>query len=214
MQDFPANSRRVKEGPVGPPQDDRPKKLEQVTSAEADLRKRGIGRKFKDTFVGGSARMAFDYMVMEVVVPAIQDTLVDAFQGGIERLFRGDSARPRRGMSSSSYSSVGHVNYQGMSSNKPSPTTRTLSQRSRTRHDFGEIVITSRQEAEEVLERLYDILSRYGSVPVADLYALTGIQSSHTDHKWGWTSLRGAKVARMRNGGYLLDLPEPEPLDR
>jgi hypothetical protein len=86
--------------------------------------------------------------------------------------------------------------------------------KSRTRHDFGEIEIPNRQEAEEVLDRLYDILSRYGSVPVADLYELTGIHSSHADHKWGWTSLRGAKIRTMRNGGYLLDLPNPEPLDR
>ena len=213
MQDFPANSAKAKGRSEGPLRDEQPKKIEQVTSAEAVRRKRGLGHQFKETFVGGSARMAFDYMVLEVVIPAIQDTLIDAFQGGVEKLIRGEGARSRRGASTSAYSSVGHVNYQGISSNKP-PTTRTLSQRSRTRHDFGEIVIASRQEAEEVLERLYDVLSRYGSVPVADLYALTGIQSSHTDHKWGWTSLRGAKVARLRNGGFLLDLPDPEPLDR
>jgi hypothetical protein len=27
-------------------------------------------------------------MVMEVVIPAIQDTMIDAFQGGVERLIR------------------------------------------------------------------------------------------------------------------------------
>lgn len=213
MQDFPANSAKARARSEGPPQDERPKKIERVTSGEAVRRKRSIGRQFKETFVGGSARMAFDYMVLEVVVPSVKDMLAEAMQSGIEKLIYGDS-RPRRGITTpSSYSGVGHVNYQGMSSNKP-PTARTLSQRSRARHDFGEIVIASRQEAEEVLDRMYDVLSRYGTVPVADLYELTGIQSSHTDHKWGWTSLRGAKVARLRSGGYLLDLPNPEPLER
>jgi hypothetical protein len=150
-------------------------------------------------------------MTLEVIVPAIQNTLIDAIQGGFERLIRGDS-RPRRSGSSSAYPS-GYVDYQGQSSNRP-PTMRTISQQSRTRHDFGEIVIQSRREAEEVLDRMYDILSRYGVVPVADLYELTGIQSSHADHKWGWTSLRGAKARRLRDNRYLLELPSPQPLDR
>jgi hypothetical protein len=47
---------------------------------------------------------------------------------------------------------------------------------------------------------------------VADLYELTGLESNHTDMKWGWTQLRGAKAVRLRTGGFLLDLPEPQPL--
>lgn len=210
MQDFPANSAKVR-GSEDPRET---KKVEQITSAEAEKRKRGIGRQFKETFISGSARSAGEYMAKEVVVPAIRDTLFDAIQGGIERLIYGDrSGHPRRpGMSS--YSGLGHVNYQGMSSSSRPPTSRSLSQQARSRHDFGDIVIQNRQEAVDVLDRMYDILSRYGTVPVADLYELTGIASSHADHQWGWTSLRGAKVARMRNGAYLLDLPNPEPLGR
>lgn len=212
MQDFPANSAKAKVRSEGPPQDQtRGEAVRQITSAEAVRRKRGVGRRFKETFVSGSAKMAFDYMVLEVVIPAVQDTLIDAFQGGVERLIRGEGARSRRGSTPSSYSGLGHVNYQGMSK---APPTRSLSQRSRSRHDFGEIVIQSRQEGEDVLERLFDILSRYGSVSVADLYALTGIEAGHTDHKWGWTSLRGARVEKLRTGGYLLALPHTEPLDR
>ena len=212
MQDFPANSAKARERSEGPPQDARRTKIEQVTSAEAVRRKRGLGSRFRETFIGGSARGAAEYVVTDVVVPTVRDLIFESLQGGLDRLIYGDT-RPRRGVTTSSYSNLGHMNYQGMSSNRP-PTTRSLSQRSRTRHDFGEIVIPNRQEAEEVLDRMYDVLSRYGSVPVADLYELTGIQSSHADHKWGWTSLRGAKVARLRTGGYLLDLPNPEPLDR
>jgi hypothetical protein len=59
---------------------------------------------------------------------------------------------------------------------------------------------------------MFDILSRYEVVLVADLYELTGIQTSHTDHRWGWNSLRGAKVVPIRGKGYLLDLPEPTQL--
>lgn len=212
MSDFPPNSRKAQT------RFDEPKKLERVTSAEAQRRKRSLGRQFREAFIGGNARTAADYMITDIVVPAIRDTLVDALQSGIENMIYGDTRRPHRRSSAptTNYSEVGRVNYQSMSSSVPpraQPTASPmLSRRARSRQDFDEIVIQSRQEANEVLDRMFDILSRFGSVPVADLYELTGIQSAHTDYKWGWTDLRGAKATKLRSGGYLLDLPEPTPL--
>ena len=87
-----------------------------------------------------------------------------------------------------------------------------MSRRARSQHDFDEVILDSRVEAEEVIDKLYEVVSRYGSATVMDLYELVGLPSSHTDNKWGWTSLRGAGVSRA-HGGYLLDLPEPQPLD-
>ncbi len=114
------------------------------------------------------------------------------------------------------YQNVGRVDYRGMSSAPPgarpsTPQRRTLSRQARARMTFDEIVIPSRQEAEEVLERMYDMLSQYGMVSVADLCALTGITASHTDVKWGWQALTGARAQRLRHGGFVLDLPDPEP---
>lgn len=215
MQDFPPNSQRAKMR--SEPRSERPEKIERVTSAEAERRKRGLGRKFKETFVGGSARGAFDYMMIDVVVPAIQNTLIDAVQGGFERLIKGDSPRPRRRMSEvvSSDPWRGNFDYRRASEpyrdSRPSAP-RMLSRQARAQQTFDDIVISSRAEAEDVLDRMYDILSHDGMVRVSELYELTGIQSSHADYKWGWTQLRGAKVSRLRDGRYFLDLPEPEPL--
>jgi hypothetical protein len=215
MQDFPGNSQRAKTRAEDPVPEDRPK-IERVTTAEARRRKRGLGRQFKETFIGGTAKMAVEYMVTDVVVPAIRDTLFDALQGGLDRLIYGEGRRrgaPPTG--ATGYSNVGHVAYNRMntSSARPASTTRSLSRKSRAKHDFGELVIASRVEADEVLDRMYETLSRHEVVYVADLYEMTGIDSSHTDYKWGWTSLRGARVGRLRTGGYLLDLPEPIALD-
>lgn len=213
MQDFPANSQKAKARSETPPPPERPK-IERVTTAEAVRRKRGLGRKFKDTFIAGNARDTVDYMIVDVVVPAIKDTMIDAFQGGIERLFNGNTHRSRRHSAPSAYSTAPRVNYQSMSK-PPSaefPAQRMLSRRARNQQDFGEIIIESRREAEDVLEQMYEILSRFGEVKLSDLYTMTGIASSHVDHKWGWTSLQGAKLARTRDNRFLLDLPEPEDL--
>lgn len=213
MQDFPANSRRAQERSAGPPEDKADRRVEQITSVDASVRKRGLGRKFRETFIGGTARGAAEYAFTDIVIPEVRDLIFNTLQTGLERYFFGESRGGRRSSSGppSGYSDVGRVNYAGYS--KPQGT-RVLSQRSRARHDFGEIVIPDQAEANDVLDRLYEELSRFGEVKVAVLYELTGIQTTHADHNWGWTSLRGARARRLRSGDYLLDLPDPEPLGR
>lgn len=208
MQDFPANSAKAKAT-------DAPReKLKPVTSAETVRRKRGLGRQFKETFFKGSAREIPGHVLEEVIVPTIRDMFHEVMHNGIDRLFYGDRSGGRPRTTSSMANSMGHVAYNRMSTStqpKP-PQPRMLSRQAKARHDFSDLVIPTAREAEEVLDRMYDLLSQGGDVSVGHLYELTGIEPSHTDMKYGWTSLRGAKVIRLRQGGYLLDLPNPEPL--
>jgi len=207
MQDFPANSQKAKGAGAAEPRE----KVAQVTSAETVRRKRGLGKKFKETFVNGDARSVGDYIVFDVVIPSMKDMFVEAFEGGMRRLVYGETHK--RHNTSSGYSGLGNIAYNAI--NKPTaaaPGPRSLSRRARARFDFDDVIIQTRQEANEVLDRLYEELSRYGSVSVGVLYELTGIESSHTDMKWGWTDLRGSKALPLRGGGYLLDLPDPEAL--
>lgn len=218
MQEFPGNSQKSKAHTQGPPPkaEERPR-AERIAKSSVEQRKPGLGKKFKATIIGGTIRDTAGYMVEDVVVPAIRDMLFDAFEGGLHRMIYGDSHRTRRGSSyPSSYSNVGHVNYQSMST-KPQathqPAGRMFSRRARSSHDFGEIVLEDRREAQDVLDQMYEYLSRFGEVKVADLYDMVGIRTSHVDHKWGWTLLQGAKLVRTRDGRFLLDLPEPDELN-
>jgi hypothetical protein len=208
MDTFPPN-RKTSKPPEREP-------VQRVTSSDAVRRRRPLSKQFKETFFGGDAHTAWRYMISNVMIPAIQDTIIEMVQSGIERVVRGDRTR-RTG----SPSGLGHVNYRGYgAARRPSsppwreddrpPMPSGLSRAARARHGFDEIIIPSRQEAEEVLDRLFEIISKYESVTVADLYEMTGLTSSHTDHTWGWTDLRGASVGRVRGGGYLLSLPDPE----
>lgn len=210
MQDFPPNSAKAKAT------DTSRENLQPVTSAETrGRRKKGLGRQFKQTFFGGNAREAGEHMVTDVVVPAIRDMLYDAMQSGLDRLIYGERASNRTTRSRSIVSqNLGNVAYDAL--NKPTranqQAARSLSKSARARHSLEELVIPTRAEAHEVIDRMFDILSQSGDVTVADLYTLTGVRPDHTDNKWGWYHLKGAKAVQLRQGGYLLDLPEPEPL--
>ena len=79
------------------------------------------------------------------------------------------------------------------------------------------------QEDQEELDRRCSILrsltwnsrmARANQVQVAvTYYEACGVSSNrpYTDEKWGWTTLRNARVIRVRDG-YTLELPRPEPL--
>lgn len=210
MQNLPPNSHKARETEPR-------EKIDPVTSAETIRRKRGLGRQFKETFFSGSGRDAASHVVDDVVVPTIRDMIHDALSAGIDRLIYGERNRPRhsRGYSPPWHQQThGNVDYAGLSSgNNKASSERTLSRKSR--HDFDDIIIPSMQEANTVLDRMYDIMSQYGRVSLSDLYALVGIRPDHTDMKWGWFNLRGARAVHVKKlGGYLLDLPEPEELGR
>lgn len=202
--DYPPNSRKTQDGPP------EKEKIERVTTADPIQRKKPLGKRFKETFISGDAKTAVNYVFFSVLLPAAKDALVEAGSQGMEKLVFGESRR-RHGPSSGP---MGHIAYNRMTSGgRPSPMGRPqMSRRARSQHDFDEIVLSSRQEAEDVLDRMFDLVSKYDAATVADLYELVGLKSDHTDHKWGWTDLRGASVTRLRGDQYLLDLNEPEPL--
>lgn len=205
--DFPPNSEASKLGRT----DD--KNITRVTSGDAVRRKRSLRKQFLGTFIAGTPKAAFSYVLMDVLLPAAQDMVAEAFGQFGEKLFRGASRRHSSGGSTPYSGPTGFVQYnrQTTASRLTGPQ-RAMSRQARAQHNFDEIVLESRAEAEAVIDRLFDLVRQYDTASVADLYELVGFPSAHTDHKWGWTNLSGAGVSRVR-GGYLLDLPDPHPLD-
>jgi hypothetical protein len=206
MSGFPSNSFEGGGEPVNKAE----KTVEQVTTEQATRRKKPWRKRFSGMLIGGDANTAGKYVVFEVLIPAAKDTVVEAGSQMIERLIFGESRR-RRGSTPPLGGPTGYVSYNRYAMGQQETAPR-LSRRARSQHNFDEIVLGSRNEAEAVIEQLFELVSRYEAVTVADLYASVGLESSHVDNKWGWTDVRGAGVTKVRGGGYLLDLPEPRPL--
>lgn len=216
--DYPSNSRRqIREEGDKPNPKVPPKKVERVTRGDAVRRKKPLGKRFAETFVGGDARSVMGYIMLDVLVPSAKDTIADVFTQGVERMLFGEARSSSRRTGRFSNGSTSYTPYNRYAPTRPAgqrdrDEPRHLSRRSRATHDFDEIILPTRVEGEEVVDQLFELVSKYDAASVADLYGLIGADSDHVDQKWGWTDLRGAGVTRVR-GGYLLDLPRPEPLD-
>ena len=74
------------------------------------------------------------------------------------------------------------------------------------------IILESRGEAEDVLERMDELIATSQVVSFADFYDLVGVSGNYTDNKYGWTDIRNASVIRVRDG-YMIKLPKALPLN-
>jgi len=210
-REFPSNgTARVRKTAAPSPRGEQKERVGRVAQGQVIRRKKSLGRRAFDMF-GGDARNAGEFIVT-ALVEAAKDAVVDGFTGGIERMVFGEASgrrrvRPGGGMFAQNMSM--RTNYQ-------QPTTirqPAISARGRANFQFDEILIESRVEGDEIIATLIERIEQFGFTSVRDLYDALGVESKWTEEKYGWTDLSYARVHRARGGGYLLDLPKPEPLE-
>lgn len=203
MVDYQGNSKkdRSRQAPE--------KKIEKVVVGEVAVQKKPLGRKIKDVFVEADFKTVFRYVAVDVLLPAAKNMIWDAGSKGLERTLFGDRAIRGRNFGPGPRVSYNNPIYRDREYRDPrtSPPGPTRVPR-QSRNDF---ILTSREEANLVLERMNDIIDTYEVVSVADLNDLVGFPTSHIDNKWGWYTLGDVAVRQIREG-YLIDLPPVEPI--
>lgn len=191
------------------------KEVTRVTTGKARLRKKPLYKQFFAAFRPEDGKGFLEHTLLEVLVPGIKDAVADASTGAIENAL-GVHSRPR-GRSRSG--GGGYTSYSRMSTSRgrdrrDRDDDRRPSNRRETRvaDDVREVILDTRVEADETLDAMFELLSKYDVVTMRDLLSLIGEPHNPTHEDWGWLDLRGARVHRV-GGGYLLDLPRPEALD-
>lgn len=227
MDDFPSNStrsprprreelREKEPAAIRPP-------VQRVVEGEVIRRKKPMAKRIKEALMPDENMSMGEWLLMEFLIPGIRDLMYDASIGSVERMFqRGNTYHPGRRPSQRG----GRTRYDRYSSRdsrdrdrgrldrRDDRDDRHMSRRGRANFDFDEIILPSMFEAKETLRQMYDMMEKYESVSVADLYQIIGETPDPTDFKYGWEpeDLQGASVSNVRSG-YLLNLPRPEQLD-
>jgi hypothetical protein len=190
------------------------KHIEKVVTSEVVVQKKTIGSKVKDIFVAADFKSVMNYVMYDVLIPAARNMIVDSATKGVERMFFGES-RFRRPPGPLSRGSMSRYTYQTPVTREREgyrdPRTNPPMGNSFPRTGRPDFFLQSRQEADSVLDAMYDTLNVYEVVSVGDLNTLVGLPAAHTDEKWGWTDLRGVEV-RQERAGWVIDLPKAEPI--
>ena len=169
------------------------------------------GREKKKTFVKRFAESFFvitkddieDKLLNEWLVPSIKNMIEDAVH---MFLFGGRSRSRRR--------DDGDGRLRVVSYDKAYDDNRSRSSSSSARRNRKpEIVFDTREDAQRVYDAMYDYLDRYDRVPVKELYSLANMPTDFTMNDWGWFDLSDMSIVRVEEG-YLLDMPNTEPMKR
>lgn len=190
---------------------DKPEKFDPITTG-VKTRKAGLGRKISDVFIANDPVVVSEYVFDRILVPSLQDLMLDIVWGGLSMLFRGGELRaPKSGRRGSFY----HDAYDNRNSSrngleKPN---RGPERPSRGRR-IDELEFDDRAEAEEVLEKVCDMMDEYGNVSIGDVFDLCDIDHSSTDLDWGWNDedLSRMRVERLGRGYYTIYFPKARRL--
>lgn len=180
---------------------------EKIIKGQAKVRKKSELQKFANTFVAEDVSKVKEFVLVDVLVPAIKKAISDIVVNGIDILLYGEAGRSNRfkgpadKVSFRDYSNVSRRNNGSLRNARLTST-----------YDYDDIILSTRGEAEQVIMQMDEIIDRYGVVRVADFYEMVGVTGQYTDNKYGWTDIRSAEPVRVRDG-YLIKLPRALPID-
>lgn len=176
------------------------KKVEKIITGSAKSKKKSEARKIVDLFLPEGVDDFKSYVLGEVIGPIIRDAILDTVSGvlGVN-----NNSKPRNNGAS-------RVQYRKYYDDRDKKSNISGSRRG---YEYDDIIIDNRGEAEEVLDRMYELLDTYGLVSVADLYDLVGKTANYTDNKYGWDNLDTANVVRAGRDGYMIRLPKAKALN-
>ena len=184
-----------------------------VVDEPAKVRDKNIARRFSDIFLSEHVDNVKKYIVADVVIPAIKDTIVSIVQNGIEMLFYGDSTIGRKTTCRKDIGGT-YVSYDGYSTGLKN---RAVEPRNsdRTWHTSRDVVFRTRTQAAEAKAELIMRSKQYGSVPVADLCRMGKVNSNWVEEEWGWYELEESDIRIIGNNirGFILDMPKPVYLE-
>lgn len=184
--------------------DYKPKKLEKVVKGEVK-KKSGTGKILSNEFVKEEPSYVRDYILGEVVLPAVKNLIADIINNGVSMFLFGETRAPRRGdnRDRGRYSQRDR-GYQRDEYDEP----RERRYRNCMRYDdFSDYKLETRRDAIEVLDELRGYIDEYGQVEVARFFELIGEDSQGVDNDFGWTSLDSAYI-RERRDGVVIEFPK------
>lgn len=190
-------------------------KAEKVVSGTVTKAKEPLGKRIKNNvFNAENLESVGNNIFDNMIVPAIQDLVTEIFQTGVDIFMEtvkscvyGESKRP-----SNSYHSTNKKNYSKIS--RSGKVTTENREYHKARKGFENALLETRLDADRVKDQMMEYVIQYDFVSIADFYGFVDIDPQYTDEHWGWYpgDIENLAVRRVR-GGWMLDLPDPKPLD-
>lgn len=224
--DYQGNSNKDKEKAKAA----KPEKIvEKVVVGTVIVEKKTLGKKFKDTFLDkefflNMARGVYRNRIVPNAKNMLFDTGMEMLKQSVYR-----SGDPRA-IFDPAKSVISKFTYNApVQHNMPYPNSipvqsmlagspgvmqqpQAIGPRRYGRPDGENFILSTREEADLVLETLVDYIETYDVATLQDLHEMLGVKTDQLANMWGWTNLKGATITQRREG-WVVNLPQAEPIN-
>ena len=146
------------------------KRASKVGNGRSQKMRKSIGRRFVDTFFGDGEDIkdVKTYVIYDVLVPAIKDTIVEGVNSAVSMLFFGEV---RRNRSANRVGNSGRVNYGSYFNGGSNSKRETMPsyKRSNVSSGFDNLMKDNRGDAEEMITMIYSV-----SPPISQIISTDG----------------------------------------
>lgn len=177
-------------------------------SGSVGTRKKSAVEKFAGAFIQDDLDNVKQYIVSDVIIPTIKDTILNT----ISMFFYGETRANPRGhvRSSSPMTKVSYTSYfDDKYGTRPTQPKRSVTS---SGFEYEDLLFDNRGDAELLLQEMENTLERYHTISVFDMYDMAGEVAPFTYQNYGWTSLRNARVTQVHGGQYIIEMPRALPM--
>lgn len=158
-------------------------------------------KKFVDNFIQEDLKDVRDYVLLDIVLPGIQNAIIDTLRMVFFHEIVRNGDRNRRHDYRSDYKGYSRSNGREYGNQRNDPV------------DYRRIVLKYREDAERVVKELRDRIYEFGDAKVSELLELCNVASEYTDNDYGWTDERDISIQRV-SSGWLIKVSEARYLRR
>jgi len=166
---------------------------------QAHKKKRTITERLVNLFFSDDIDNVQDYLVHDILIPNVLDTILSMVNNGLDMLFR-DLRKGGRSDDGNPY----HRDSRERTFVQPDTgrSLRSAGSQRKSRAMLNDYYFGNEAEARWVVDQLCAYAEKYDFVSIDDYYQLIGVTGSHVDRNWGWpvASIENAKVCRDRDG--------------
>lgn len=175
-------------------------------------KKHAAAERVREEIISEGASTVKEYLVWDVLIPAIKRTLADLGHEAVNIIFGKATGSYRGGRDDNrTYIQYDRPSYQRDRTYRPDYARRDRDDHRynpKHRHRFDDYVIEDKHMAEDVFDELVESTMRYGVATVKDFYKALRLPTNYMDEAWGWYDLSQGHVQKV-HGGYILVLPKP-----
>lgn len=183
-----------------------------VIKGKATIKKKNFFTKFKDALIREDSKSIGEYIVGDVVIPMIIGGIQKTLHSVVDAYFNKDGSSTYYGQQVGWRPNTQMISYGSFYNQKKQQSGQPIARDSIA--DFGDIIVPTKQDADEVIFAMDELISKFSQASILDLLDLIGETGPTTLARYGWTNFGMARSVRLMDGTYKIVTPKAELLQR